>query len=211
MSTNISVSCVKTIAVAALTLAMVGIAGTPGRDASAQVPFFAPLGDDQNIHPTQSKADRFDLVLATQRLLYALGYAVGDIDGILSEETAAAIRTFQRLNFMRVDGEVGDSLVIFLSLHAVDRMEEGDREDIIEASSDEDEDFDPLSRPVVALVQRMLTRTGFSPGRVDGVYSRGTGQAIRNFQARAELDITGTIDSELLGALSDFEDTVVGG
>jgi peptidoglycan hydrolase-like protein with peptidoglycan-binding domain len=190
-----------------------GLYFAAGTVSSAQDAFVGPLRDFGAGHPTQPTASRFDEVLAVQRLLDANGYYVGEINGRLSEETAAAIRSFQRLNFMRVDGDVSVSLITFLALHAVDNMEDGDREDIIEASStseDDDTEFDPRSRAVVSFVQRVLTRTGFSPGRVDGVYTVGTQQAIRDFQSRVDIDVTGTIDAELISALVDFEDTVRG-
>jgi peptidoglycan hydrolase-like protein with peptidoglycan-binding domain len=53
---------------------------------------------------------------------------------------------------------------------------------------------------VIAL-QRMLDRQGFYTGAFDGVYGPDTEQAVREFQQRAQLPVTGVADSGTLDAL----------
>ncbi len=45
-------------------------------------------------------------VRATQRILAQLGYQTGPIDGVLNDQTRAAIRMFQRDNFLLPDGRM---------------------------------------------------------------------------------------------------------
>ena len=131
--------------------------------------------------------------------------------------TSDAIRSFQRQNNLKVDGQVSESLITFLALHAVDLMEDGDRAAIIEASANADKDgeedeegFDANARSNVAFVQRLLARTGFDPGRIDGIFVTATEQAIRDYQRRSDLDVTGEITPELITSLDDFEESIRG-
>ena len=160
----------------------------------------------------QPVASSFDEILAAQRMLNANGFAVGKIDGQMSPRTQAAVLSFQRQNNLETDGRVTPSLITFLALHAVDRITEGDRADIIADSADaEATGFDFAQRSNVALVQRLLTRSGFDPGRIDGVAVAATEQAIRDFQSRTDLDVTGEITAELLSMLDEFEQSLGGG
>ena len=52
-------------------------------------------------------------------------------------------------------------------------------------------------------VQRMLRQSGFDPGDVDGIIGKDSRTAIKAFQEHAKLEVTGTIDDELLDALYD--------
>jgi len=165
----------------------------------------------------QPSASHVDQVLAVQRLLYAVGFSVDELDGNLNSSTVNAIRSFQRQNNLRVDGRVSPSLMTFLSQHAVDRMFSGDRNQIIAESEDpEGLGFDPDSRSVVGFVQRTLARVGFAPGRVDGVMVPATRQAIRDFQTRdrirseGEVEGVGEITPALIADLTEFEDSVLG-
>ena len=63
----------------------------------------------------------------------------------------------------------------------------------------------------IAFVQRMLSRSGFDPGRIDAIMVPATEQAIRDFQVRLVLELTGEIDGELIEALDEFEQTLAGG
>ena len=189
-------------------------------DAAAQhVAFVTPLaasslGGDAGPQPA---ASRFDTVLAVQRLLYANGFAIDEIDGLLDTYTSDAIRSFQRQNNLKVDGQISESLITFLALHAVDLMEDGDRAAIIEASVNADNDgeedeegFDVNARSNVAFVQRLLTRTGFDPGRIDGIFVAATEQAIRDYQRRSDLEVTDEITPELITSLDEFEESIRG-
>jgi hypothetical protein len=47
----------------------------------------------------------------TQEALLALGYQIGDIDGVIGSRTRQAIRTFQKKNGLAVNGKPSESLV----------------------------------------------------------------------------------------------------
>lgn len=191
------------IALVAIVAAFVGGIGMSVVGATAQNAFVIAPSAANGGGGIQPAASQFDKVLAVQRLLKANGFAAGEINGSLNSDTVAAIRSFQRQNSMSVDGQVSESLITFLALHAVDKMETGDREDLVAAGSGDEGSLDLASRSVRAFVQRVLARSGFNPGRIDGIFVAATEQAIRDFQIRvieAE-EITGIVDTDLLSNL----------
>ena len=57
--------------------------------------------------PAQRVNERGAAVLRTEKQLKALGYRVGNVDGLFSENTARAVRAFQRKHRLNVTGAVG--------------------------------------------------------------------------------------------------------
>jgi len=53
----------------------------------------------------QSERKELELKLAVQEALLALGYEIGEIDGIIGSKTRAAIRDYQRGEGLEVDGK----------------------------------------------------------------------------------------------------------
>jgi hypothetical protein len=53
------------------------------------------------------KGSEGDQVKALQRMLYAMGYDVGPVDGIFGSKTDAAVRAYQKNKGLTVDGIVG--------------------------------------------------------------------------------------------------------
>ncbi len=189
----------RTVLGAAMLLAAISFQGVTG-SASAQ-----SLVTARPTSTSQINSTRFDETLVAQRLLNAVGFSVGEINGELTPQTREAIRSFQRQNSLRVNGRVTLSLMTFLAAHALDYLPDGDTEDVLEASANADPDVDFTNRANVALVQRILTRHGFGPGRIDGQFSPYTEQAILNFQAKMDLEETGALSFDLLSALGDYD------
>ncbi|TMW72401.1 S41 family peptidase [Alteribacter natronophilus] len=63
-------------------------------------------------------------------------------------------------------------------------------------------EFDENSEQV-RNAQLMLEGLGYDPGRTDGYFSRDTEEAVEQFQADVELDVTGVIDEDTALALRD--------
>jgi len=88
-------------------------------------------GQSHPSHPQPSKMDNRRLTRDIQRLLTALGYRPGVIDGVIGAHTRKAIRSFQRRELLAVDGEV--SLPLLTQLEK--RIVQGDSESVAEESS----------------------------------------------------------------------------
>ena len=98
------------------------------------------------------------------------------------------------------------SLMTFLAAHALDFLPDGDTEEILEDGTSGGVSVDVRDRTNIALVQRILARHGFGPGRIDGRYGSFTKQALRNFQAKMDIEETGEISIELLTALGEYDE-----
>jgi His-Xaa-Ser repeat protein HxsA len=62
--------------------------------------------------------------------------------------------------------------------------------------------FTHMTRNKLAVsVQSELSRSGYYTGQIDGVIGSGTRQAIREFQTKQGLPVTGRIDPKLLDTL----------
>ena len=117
-------------------------------------------------------------VAGLQVALRAHGVYRGPIDGIAGPQTARAIRAFQALAKLTVDGIPGRRTRAALG---------------------------PLGRPLfgarvigrgavgwdVSVLQFLLAQRGLSPGAIDGRFGRGTERALRRFQRRAGLVVDG--------------------
>ena len=58
-----------------------------------------------------------------------------------------------------------------------------------------------LQQQVIANAQTMLARRGYYRSDIDGVYGPGTEFALRAYQARVGLAVTGRLDLETLAAM----------
>jgi peptidoglycan hydrolase-like protein with peptidoglycan-binding domain len=60
-----------------------------------------------------------------------------------------------------------------------------------------------LSQDTVVAVQQQLSQLGYYDGPIDGLIGPQTAKAVRRFQSRDNLSVTGQIDSPTLRALGD--------
>lgn len=80
------------------------LADHPKRDAPpGALPLSATYGE--GFIGYQSERKDLELKLAVQEALLALGYDIGEIDGIIGAKTRAAIRGYQRTEGLEVDGK----------------------------------------------------------------------------------------------------------
>jgi N-acetylmuramoyl-L-alanine amidase len=112
-------------------------------------------------------------VLDVQQRLSALGYAVAadELTGSFGNSTEAAVRAFQEIRHLRVDGLVGADTWLQL-VEAGFRL--GDRTLYLHAP--------PFRGDDVRELQRKLNALGFDAGKQDGVYGPTTDRAVREFQ-----------------------------
>ena len=119
------------------------------------------------------RGDQGSEVLDVQQRLAALGYALapGELAGWFGPSTEAAIRAFQDLRHLRVDGLVGPDTWMQL-VEAGFRF--GDRTLYLHSP--------PFRGDDVRELQRKLNALGFDAGKEDGVHGQRTDLAVREFQ-----------------------------
>ena len=142
-----------------------------------------------------------EAVLRLQERLTVLGYYRASGDGVCKEDDVAAIRAFQRLNKLSVDGVAGyETQAVLYSNTAV--MYSGD------LAGDAVDSFTTLrsgsSGPEVTKLQNRLIELGYLFGKADGIYGDATVTAVKNFQRNNKLEADGvagpTTQSRLYGS-----------
>ncbi len=118
-----------------------------------------------------------------QNLLKLYGYNPGKVDGVWGARTREALARFQKENGINesrlADHETWAKLKVFK-----------DNDLIV------DGELNSL------LIQKILVKAGFSPGKIDGKYGTKTESAIKVFQREYELKVDGKIGYKTLTKLS---------
>ncbi|MCH9671657.1 MAG: peptidoglycan-binding protein, partial [Gammaproteobacteria bacterium] len=115
-------------------------------------------------------------VFEAQQLLNQLGYDAGVPDGQVGSRTVSAVKAYQSQIGNPVTGNIGLGLLGNLR----DSRSRGE-----------------VARPMMAAIQRDLTRLGYTPGPADGLGGPRTERAIRAFQRDAGLDVDGRATLDL--------------
>lgn len=166
---------------------MAGPSGQPGDVLSN-----SPVSTD--LPPLAPDAGESKLVVrAVQRELSARGYDVGPVNGELSDQTRAAISSFQEKEGLPVTGVPSDDLLrqILLGESVAPSAATGSvASDSIAVNAAEHQ--------TVMRVQRVLAELGYAPGPVDGAWGENTSRAVSAFQRDRNMAQTGQITPELI-------------
>ncbi len=181
--------------------------------------------------PTQALANHLkrETVAAVQRMLVQRGYDPGPVDGYAGRKTGAAIRDYQAMAGLPVDGKATDALADHMlreMVKSVQRMlavlgydagvidglagaktttairEYQERAGLDIDGEPSQQLFDHLTRETIKSAQRMLAARGYDPGPADGYPGRKTAAAIRDYQTRAGLPVDGKVSLILLEHLN---------
>ena len=193
--------------------------GTTGDESSRQDDYVIKLGS------------RGDDVADVQNMLIAMGFMVGNADGVCGQATVDAIKSFQASVDLPADGVAGEQTLNALN-EAAQLFEQGDFEPIEIIQGDEKvepaEETPSNDRNVgtktlsvgeyasvgsvikpgmygdgVVDLQKKLIAQGFLSGSADGVCGSATVNAIKNFQASVGLPADGVCGLMTYSALED--------
>ena len=140
-------------------------------------------------YPTLVRGDRgMALIYTLQQRLKDLGYYTIRVDGIFGSGTQRAVRWFQSVNGLAVTGKA-DSATQQLLYSSQAKA----------ASGYSPDSYDTLSRSNrynanVVPLQRRLKALGYLSGSADGYFGSNTYRAVRSFQSRNGLAVTGVAD-----------------
>ena len=140
--------------------------------------------------PTQVGSLNRDQTLELQTLLNSLGYNSGTPDGLFGSGTRRAVRAFQTDQHLAADGFPTTSLLTQVRARAGVSVDPPASEPAPRA----------LDTRGVRELQRLLKRLGYRLGAADGQIGPSTRTAIRAFQRRRHLDVTGRATSDVLAA-----------
>ncbi|MBS0385935.1 MAG: lytic murein transglycosylase [Proteobacteria bacterium] len=141
--------------------------------------------------PQQVGSLNRDQTLELQTLLNSLGYNAGMPDGLFGSGTRRAVRAFQTDAHQPADGFPTAELLRQVRTRAgvsVDPPADAPR---------------ALDTRGVRELQRLLKRLGYRIGAADGSAGPATRNAIRSFQRRHHMDITGRATRDVLAAARD--------
>ena len=141
---------------------------------------------------TLSRAEVRDL----QAALRAEGYNIG-VDGIWGPNTASALRSFQTSSNLAVTGQANRETLAKLNMNSNSyfNSDETTRADMKAQTSLR------LNSTEVRGLQQALRAQGYNIG-VDGVWGPNTAGALRSFQSRSNLAVTGQANRETLAELN---------
>lgn len=140
----------------------------------------------------QNLQQRRRLVRQLQEELTQRGYEPGPADGTFTPRTRTAIRTFQSDANLQVTGQPSRELLAEMG-ERPDRRARRDR-----AAPEAAQASDP---GLIRQVQSQLNARGYAVGTPDGVMGDQTRAAIRDFQQRVNLPVTGEPSVSLLASL----------
>ena len=176
----------------------------------------AALVSAQALNPgTLRRGSRGPEVVRLQEALQRLGYYGMAVDGVYGKGTIAAVKTFQARTGLKADGLAGAQTQAALYAAAPAAPDTG-----TQAAPEEAEPAapaEPVPAPAyvplstgargsgVTALQTALRRLGLYSMKVDGAYGKGTAAAVRAFQQRAGLPVTGIADSATQAALFSGE------
>jgi hypothetical protein len=136
--------------------------------------------------PARAHAITNPQIPGLQVALRAHGFYRGPIDGIAGPMTAAGVRRFQRKAGLAVDGVAGP--LTRSELGRLGRPLFGRRFLLTRGSVGWD----------VSVLEFFLRSKGFSPGRVDGRFTRRTARAVRRYQRARHLLVDGIAGPQTL-------------
>ncbi len=154
-------------------------------------------------YPALAKGDSGDSVAALQQALIELGFLRGKADGKYGPATETAVSSFQKKNSLPVNGRA-DSVTQQTLFEKSVLNSRGKRQSVkIVAPTLEVNaklKLKDRGQPVEKL-QKALKDLGYYTGRIDGVYGKGTKNAVVAFQKANKLRADGVAGSQTLGLL----------
>ena len=142
------------------------------------------------VYPTLVRGDKgLTLIYKLQQRLKDLGYYTIKVDGIYGSGTQRAVRLFQQVNGLSVTGAADNTTQTLLYSSAAKPA----------GGAVVPGDYSTLSRSskyksAVVSLQKRLKALGYYSGNIDGYFGSQTYRAVRNFQSRNALTVTGVAD-----------------
>lgn len=139
--------------------------------------------------PTSRKGAKGQAVKDLQEALTALGLKPGPIDGIFGKKTEDAVKAFQKLKGIEVDGVVGP--VTWINIDEADQSEP-----VLKNGS---------KGLAVRRLQKRMKLAGFAIPEVDGRFGPKTEGAVKTLQKQAGLVVDGIVGPKTWAVVDALE------
>lgn len=158
-----------------------------------------PTANPAKIRPLAAQSS---LVREVQSVLFDVGIYKGKVDGIFGDQTRDAILEYQKSAGIIPDGEASYGLLAHAkSAFAVAQVQAGHKDNPIPAAQP---GLVVLDTDTVQKVQAGLREFyGEEEITVDGIFGNQTRHALRLFQKRFRLEVTGELDEDTLNKLRE--------
>lgn len=143
-------------------------------------------------NPTLRLGDTGKTVEGLQKQLAEMEYYTDNIDGIFGPNTDKAVRLFQSINGLAVDGIVGPNTWYKLMNSPIKYPGTINNTGVLKLGDSGD---------AVTKLQSNLASLGFSPGTIDGIFGPNTEAAVRGFQSAYGITIDGIAGPQTLKAI----------
>ena len=146
---------------------------------------------------TCQQGDKGDAVRSVQKRLITLGYlASGSADGSFGNQTKNAVMAFQKNNGLSQTGRVNSS--------TLEKLNSSSAKKAGGSSVSSDGTCQPGDKgDAVRKVQKRLIALGYlTSGSADGDYGSMTRKAVKSFQQRNGLNVTGSVNANTLAKLN---------
>ena len=146
---------------------------------------------------TCQQGDKGDAVRSVQKRLITLGYlSSGSADGSFGNQTKNAVMAFQKNNGLSQTGRVNSS--------TLEKLNSSSAKKAGSSSSSSEGTCQPGDKgDAVRKVQKRLIALGYlASGSADGDYGSMTRKAVKSFQQRNDLNVTGSVNANTLAKLN---------
>jgi len=144
-----------------------------------------------------------------QKRLKELGYWTGTADGVFGKQTEEAVKAFQKRNSLTADGVVGKATLEKLNSSSAKPAQSttgSTNGTTTGTTSNKLDTSKPLKQSdhgeAVKTLQRRLKELGYYKNTIDGEYGTVTARAVKAFQEKNGLTVTGTADTATLKKLN---------
>lgn len=137
---------------------------------------------------TLRQGSKGSAVSTLQQALNAAGYSDITVDGTYGKDTVAAVKLYQQMNGLKVDGIAGKkTLAKLLGTDNLDNNPENDG--VLRKGS---------TGNAVREIQQVLKNNGYPVGKVDGTFGSETLKAVKAFQELNGLKVDGAVGPQTL-------------
>lgn len=150
-----------------------------------------------------AEGNRGSMITDMQLNLQKAGYLKGGVDGVYGKDTADAVKALQKHKGIPVSGVIDEMTYAVLENQSLSADEAANLSSAGKADGSSTFLYQKGDRGTeVSSLQRKLKKMDYLKGAVDGIYGNDTEEAVRKFQKKKKLPVTGKVNKAAFDAIS---------